>query len=219
MMKDRTAQCDMSGFSAGMLTERNRIARELHDTLLQSLAGLVLQISGLSKGVNRKRHKQLDLIRTEAEECLREARQAIADLRDDASEHFDLAAEFAASNRWLMGADKPPRLLFAVEGQPRLLPVRLGEQLLRIGREAVTNASKHSCAEQISVRLSYGADSIGLHIYDNGHGFNPNRASAVSGHFGLGSMRERAEQIQASIVISSEITRGTSVQVTVPCAA
>lgn len=214
-----TDHYDMPSFSAGMSAERRRIARELHDTLLQSLAALAFQISGLSKAVHLPEYKSgLNVICTEAEECLREARQAIANIRKAESKNFDLAAEFAASGRWLMGAEKPPSLHLDVKGQPRLLPVGLGEELLRIGREAITNASKHSCAEQIYVRLNYGTDSIGLQISDDGHGFNPSRAS-VSGHFGLLSMRERAEQIHASIVISSDVTRGTSVQVTVPNAA
>ena len=204
------------GFRAGILTERTRIARDLHDTLLQSLAGLAFQIGGLAKvATSELTKRQLHGLRTQAHECLREARQAICNLRDMESESLDLAAELKLSGERL-NAETAPRFDFSVEGERRSIPFELGEQLLRIGTEAIANAARHSSAEQIQVRLRYGADSIGVQVCDNGNGFNLDRASAISSHFGLRTMRERAERIRASIIIASELTHGTSVLVTAP---
>jgi signal transduction histidine kinase len=207
---------DLSGFVAGAVAERTRIARDLHDTLLQRLAGLAFQIGGLSKLVTSEAAKrQLRRLRAEADECLREARHAVCNIRDVASESLDLAAELKESGERL-SAQAAPRLDFSVEGEYRRIPTELGEQLLRIGTEAIANAAHHSCAEQIRVRLSYGTDSIGLQVSDDGSGFSLDGASSVAGHFGLITMRERAAQIRATINIASELRHGTSVQVTVP---
>jgi signal transduction histidine kinase len=218
VMEERTHRNNDAtpGFMAGIVTERTRIARDLHDTLLQSLAGLAFQIGGLSKvATSESSKRQLRSLRSLADECLREARQAICDLRDMGSESLDLAAELKVSGERL-SAETPPRFNFSVEGEHRLIPFELGEQLLRIGTEAIANAARHSCAEQIQVRLRYGADSIKLQVCDNGNGFNLERASAMSSHFGLRTMRERAARIHASIIIASEVMHGTSVHVTAP---
>ena len=218
IMEEMTYRNDdaVPGFAAGIIAERTRIARDLHDTLLQSLAGLAFQIGGLSKSATSELSKrQLQKLRTEADECLREARRAICNLRDVESESLDLAAELKVSGERL-SAETMSRFDFSVEGERRSIPFELGEHLMRIGTEAITNAARHSCAEQIKVRVLYGADSIGLQICDNGNGFNLQRASAGSSHFGLRTMRERAERIRASIIIASEVMHGTSVDVMVP---
>jgi signal transduction histidine kinase len=200
------------GFIAGVVTERARIGRDLHDTLLQSLAGLAFEISGLAKVVRSEADKRkLEQLRAQADACLREARQAVCNIREFESESLDLAAELRRSCERLSA-----EVDFSVEGERRQIPSGIGEHLLRIGKEAMANAAQHSCAEQIRVGLSYRADSIGLEISDNGNGFNPGQPSSASGHFGLRTMRERAQQIRASITIVSNLTRGTRVQVTVP---
>jgi signal transduction histidine kinase len=200
------------GFIAGAVTERARIGRDLHDTLLQSLAGLAFEISGLAKVASSISDKRkLHQLRAQADACLREARQAVCNIREFESESLDLAAELRRSGERLSA-----QVDFSVEGAHRQIPSGIGEHLLRIGKEAMANAAHHSCAEQIRVRLSFGADSIGLKISDNGNGFDPEQASSASAHFGLRTMRERAQQIRASITIVSNLTRGTCVQITVP---
>jgi signal transduction histidine kinase/ligand-binding sensor domain-containing protein len=198
------------------LRERTRIAQDLHDTLLQNIVGLCLQIGGLSKVVTGESEKdRLQGIRRQGEECLREARQAVWDLRSLESESLDLATELRESGERL-SAGKVARFNFIVDGEPRRIPLHLREHLLRIGREAISNAVRHAQAEQIEVWLTFEKDAIQLRISDNGRGFNIDDASALPGHFGLVTMRERAEQIRASIVISSEVRRGTRIEVTVP---
>ncbi len=198
------------------LAERTRIARELHDTLLQNVVGLCLQIGGLSKVVTGESAKdRLQAIRRQGEECLREARQAVWNIRSLESESLDLATELRESGERL-SAGKVARFNFIVEGEPRRIPLDLREHLLRIGREGISNAVRHAQAEQIEVRLTFETEAIRVRISDNGCGFSLDDASRLPGHFGLTTMRERAEQIRASIVISSEVRRGTCIEVTVP---
>lgn len=207
---------DIPSFMAGMVTERTRIARDLHDTLLQSLAGLALQIGGLSKAaISESDKRKLQTLRTDAEECLREAREAVWNIRRVESESLDLASELKASGERL-SAETASRIDFSMEGKHQRIPTELGEHLLRIGTEAMANAAHHARAGKIQVRLTYADDSIRLRIRDDGNGFKLHDPSSNPGHFGLRTMRERAEQIRASITIASELTRGTSVQVTVP---
>jgi ligand-binding sensor domain-containing protein/two-component sensor histidine kinase len=199
------------------LRERTRIARDLHDTLLQNITGLSLQISGLSKIVTAPElaKDRLQGLKSQAEECLREARAAVWNLHSLESENLDLATELKESGERL-SAGKAAQFSLCVEGEPRCLPLDLREHLLRIGREAIANSARHAKAEQIEVRLTFETNAIRLQISDNGQGFNLDDASALPGHFGLTTMRERAEQIRASIVISSEIRCGTCIEVTVP---
>src|ERR1700675_551121 len=103
------------GFAVGIVTERARIARDLHDTLLQSLAGLAFQIGGLSKiATSELSKRQLQKLRTQVDECLREARQAVCNLRDAEPEGLDLAAELKVSGERLSA--ETVRFDFSVEG-------------------------------------------------------------------------------------------------------
>jgi signal transduction histidine kinase len=151
----------------------------------------------------------------QAEECLREAREAVWNLHSLDVESLDLATELKESGERL-SAGKAAQFSFCVEGEPRRLNLDLREHLLRIGREAIANSARHAKAEHIEVRLTFETNAIRLRISDDGQGFNLDDASALPGHFGLTTMRERAEQIRALIVISSEIGRGTCIEVTVP---
>ncbi|MCU1237384.1 MAG: integral rane sensor signal transduction histidine kinase [Candidatus Solibacter sp.] len=196
--------------------ERTRIAQELHDTLLQNIAGLCLQIGGLSKVLAvapASAQARLKGLRQQGEECLREARQAVWNLRSLESESLDLTTELRESGERLT-AQTPTRLIFCVEGEPRRFALNLREQVLRIGTEAIANSVRHARASTIEVRISFEAKGMRLRISDDGRGFTVDGASAP-GHFGLTTMRERAQEIGAAIVISSAPERGTSIEVTV----
>jgi signal transduction histidine kinase len=197
--------------------ERTRIAQDLHDTLLQNIAGLCLQISGLAKVViayPESAQGRLQGLREQGEECLREARRAVWNLRSLESESLDLATELRESGERLT-SQTPARFVFLVEGEPRRLALDVREQVLRIGTEAIANSVRHADATAIEARISFEANRIRLRISDDGLGFTVDCASAP-GHFGLTTMRERAQEIGASIVISSETECGTSIEVTVP---
>ena len=197
--------------------ERTRIAQELHDTLLQNIAGICLQIGGLSKVVTahpQSAQARLKELRQQGEVCLREARQAVWNIRSLESESFDLATELRESGERLT-SQTPARFIFRVEGEPRRIALDLREQVLRIGTEAIANSVRHAHAGAIEARISFDAKGMHLRISDDGRGFTVDGASAP-GHFGLTTMRERAQEIGASIVISSEPERGASVEVTIP---
>jgi signal transduction histidine kinase len=199
--------------------ERTRIAQELHDTLLQNITGLSLQISGLAKRVSGPESLKASLndLRQQAEDCLREARQSVWDIRSPESESIDLAAEIAASGTQLT-AGRTARFSFRVEGQPFEVPANTRQQLLRIAREAITNSAQHAHASRIEARLSYKRDAVVLRIADNGLGFNVSEAQRLPGHFGLATMRERAARIQATLTIVSNPEQGTMIEVVTPVA-
>ena len=197
--------------------ERTRIAQELHDTLLQNLTGLALQISGLAKTVTspgQVKERLLDL-REQAEGCLREARQSVWDIRSPESHTIDLAAELTESGKQFTSG-KPTCFQLAVLGEPVSIAPDVRQQLLRIGREAISNAVQHAHASHIDVRLAYADDAFRLHIADDGGGFDVADAERLTNHFGLATMRERAERIRAQITIHSRIAHGTSIDVVVP---
>jgi signal transduction histidine kinase len=199
--------------------ERTRIAQELHDTLLQNITGLALQISGLAKRVPGPESLKASLIdlRQQAEDCLREARQSVWDIRSPESESIDLAAEIAASGTQLT-AGRTTQFSFRVEGQPCEVPANTRQQLLRIAREAITNSAQHAQASRIEACLSYKHDAVVLRIADNGCGFNVSEAQRLSGHFGLATMRERAARIQATLTVISNAEQGTIIEVVTPVA-
>jgi signal transduction histidine kinase/ligand-binding sensor domain-containing protein len=196
------------------LRERTRIAQELHDTLLQNIAGLCLQIGGLAKIVVTKPEtagERLKELRRQGEDCLREARQAVWNIR---SENLDLAMALRETgNRLTAGTNC--KFVLREEGEPRRLSLDLREQLLRIGQEALANAVRHAAARSIDALLHFQKRRLQLRISDDGHGFDMEKASALTGHFGLITMRERATTIGGSILISSKINSGTSIEVAV----
>jgi signal transduction histidine kinase/ligand-binding sensor domain-containing protein len=197
--------------------ERTRIAQELHDTLLQNITGLALQISGLAKRVPGPESLKASLndLRQQAEDCLREARQSVWDIRSPESESIDLAAEIVASGTQLT-TGRSAQFSFRTDGQSYEVPANTRQQLLRIAREAITNSAQHAEASRIEVRLVYKRDSVMLRIADDGRGFDVSEAQRLPGHFGLATMRERAARIQAALTIISNAGKGTIIEVVTP---
>ncbi len=196
------------------LRERTRIAQELHDTLLQNIAGLCLQIGGLAKVVAvvpESAGDRLKELRRQGEQCLREARQAVWHIR---SESLDLASALRETGKRLT-AETRSSFILREEGQPRQLSLDLREQLLRIGQEAIANAVRHARASSIEVQLRFQPRQLQLRICDDGCGFDMERASTLTGHFGLGNMQERAKTIGASLAMNSKTNTGTTIEVTV----
>jgi signal transduction histidine kinase/ligand-binding sensor domain-containing protein len=200
------------------LHERNRLSREIHDTLLQSLVGVALQFDALAgelpASAGRTR-EQLIRMRKQVEEHIREARHSIWNLRSPALRRRDLgtalrafAEQAAASTAMTVGVD--------VTGAPARRVPRIEEQLLRIGQEAITNAVRHSGASRIQVRLDYRRDEVVLSVADDGRGFDYARtASQPNGHYGLITMKERAAEIGGTLSIES-LPAGTQVRMVVP---
>jgi signal transduction histidine kinase len=201
-----------------VLSERNRVARELHDTLEQGLTGITMQLEAVagtmqtSPGVARQ---SLDVARHMLRYSLEETRRSVMDLRSQALESDDVSAALATLARQ-MTLGTPIRADVRIEGVPRRLDAAHEHHLLRIGLEAVTNAVKHSGASRVDILVRFSAESVQLRVSDNGCGTQPDSADLSGAHFGLQGMRERANKIGATLDLESRQGRGTNVSVTVP---
>jgi signal transduction histidine kinase len=199
-----------------VLEERNRIARELHDTLEQELTAITMQLDLVADCFQhrpRAAQQALDTARSMSRHCMVEARRSVWDLRCHLLEHGDLASALERVVEPLV-PQNDTRVDVRVDGRPVRLHASIEMNLLRIGQEAVANAIKHSLARNIAVELRYAPDSVRLEITDDGHGFIPDETPA--GHFGLLDMRERAQCMDSWLYVESEPGMGTSISVEVP---
>jgi signal transduction histidine kinase len=203
------------------LDERTRIARELHDTLLQSLAGVSLQLDGVAKQIGPSSEaaaSQIRGVRQQVDASFREARQKVQDLRSPMLQGRTLPAVLRESLEQI-AAGHSVDLRMTVAGQSRPLREEVDEAVLRIGQEAVANAVRHAQASEIQVSLTYGDRSLGLRIQDDGQGFNLEDAGRRVGHWGLRNMQERAQKVGAEWEVTSAAGRGTEIEAIVPLAA
>ena len=200
-----------------VLSERNRIAREIHDTLAQGLAGIVVQLDAAEDVLPEEAQESLAHLfraRALARTSLTEARRSVRALRPEALEQANLA-DALASLVHQMTQDAPVRAEFHGRGARRQLLPEVEGNLLRIGQEALMNALRHAHASMIHVELSFEADGVSLAVQDDGHGFDP--ISVPGTHcFGLRGMRERAENIGGQLTVSSAPGERTRVVVVVP---
>ncbi len=203
---------------AMVLAERTRLGREIHDTLLQGMVGVALQLHGLSEtlapGSDTLKQK-LDRAREYLEHYIRETRLSIWDLRSQSLERQDLAAALRDAGT-AISAGTTVAMALTVEGVPTPCDPRVEEHLLRIGHEAMANAIRHGRASTLSVGLRYAPDSITLSVRDDGHGFDETEVAHHSGRqWGLTTMRERAQQIGATFQCASGAT-GTVIETSAP---
>jgi len=214
-IRDFKAQFDM------ILGERSRIARELHDTLIQGFSGVTIEMQALcAKLSSPEERSTLQEIVKDADRSLREARRSVAGLRGAPGAQSGLGSAIAQAARQITEA-KDVRLKLELEQNPRELPAEIEYNLLRIAQEAVSNSVKHSGARLIEVSLHSTAALVSLAIKDDGSGFglgtNGSGASGgASGHYGLIGMKERATHIGAGFQIDSESGRGTTIRVMLP---
>lgn len=200
---------------AAVLAERNRIAREIHDTLAQGLTGIVLQLDAADSMTEVERSKYHILrARGMAHESLLEARRTVQALRPLALERMDFPSAVSDAMQQIT-SDTPMRSEILVEGTPRKMRPVVEENLLRIVQETVTNSVKHSAAEQISIRLSYESRVLTITVSDNGTGFDVSKASPA-GHFGLQGIHERIHQLRGELKITSEPEHGTTTWMRIP---
>lgn len=197
-----------------VVEERNRIAREIHDTLAQAFTGILIQLEAAQDVLKTSRSKARAHIiraRTLARESLAEARRSLWELHPRELEKGGLAAAIKrlAQQSNLNGTS----IECFVLGKPRILPHEIERNLLRISQEALSNVIRHAEATEVKIRLIFKARSLQLTLRDNGRGFKH-----VKSGIGLGliSMRERAERISARLVISSQPGKGTTVVLEMP---
>jgi len=205
--------------------ERLRIARELHDTLLQSVQGAVFQLQAARKLLLRKTENAMEVLDEaihSTEDAIQQGRSAIGDLRPEPAEQRSLPELLNATGRELAEAHKlnghAPSYQVVVEGKQRELSPMLQDEVYRISREVIRNAFLHAVASHIEVEIRYDQDLLRLRIRDDGKGINPRilEAGGQSGHFGIPGMRERAQRIGSRLEFWSEEGAGTEVQFTVP---
>src|SRR6202522_4119827 len=210
------------------VNERTRIARELHDTLLQSFHGLMFQYQAARNqlpGRPESAIQTLDEAILATEQALAEGRDAIRDLRPEPAAQHHLAKLFTAVGQKLAGAHAAnghiPSFSVTVEGKRQTLSPTLQNEIYRIGREVIRNAFHHAIASRIEVEIRYDQHQLRLRIRDNGKGTDPKvlEASGRPGHWGLPGIRERAQRIGARLEFWSEAEAGTEVELTVPAAA
>lgn len=197
--------------------ERQRIARELHDTLEQDLTGLSMQLENATEEVgeeNERAIRSLTLVHRMLQHCRLEARASICDLRNPDLLARDLPEAMQASLNDQV-RESSATLDFSVEGIPRPLRSTTQNHLLRIAREALTNALRHGKPSHIRCLLSYTHEGVTLEAEDNGNGFDSSKAPPA-GHFGLTGMRERANKIQAQFSLISNPGSGTKIRVFLP---
>ena len=201
---------------AAVLSERNRIAREIHDTLAQDLAGVSVQLEVVSSLM--KAHKiesaemQLEETKAIVRDGLTNARQSIWDLRATGDDQaFSVRAKLAAEQ----SAGKQQAVRFEITGVYRPLSRRAEDELISILKEAVRNSAHYSGRESVEVSLQYGAETLVMTVRDDGRGFDPASLSD-SGRFGVRGMRERADAIGVTLLIESESGKGTKVTLAAP---
>lgn len=201
---------------SAVLEERNRIAREIHDTIEQELAGITMQLDLAADCFQQAPNiakDAVDAARQMSRHSMLEARRSVWDLRCHLLEHGDLVAAMMQTLRPLVPPDCA-QVEITVQGQPSRLFSSTEMSLLRIAQEAVANAWHHGHAQNIAVELQYDQQSIHLQITDDGTGFDASRTPP--GHFGLLDMKERAQSMGSSLRIDSAPGKGTVVAVDVP---
>ena len=195
-----------------ILTERNRIARELHDTLIQGLSGITMEMQALAARIKSPEDRgRLEDIIMDAGTCLRETRRSVAGLR---SGNSGLAAAIEQAARQITET-KDIKLKLKLENNATGLAPDVEYNLVRIAQEAVTNSVKHSGARTVEVALDYSPKALRLQVKDDGSGFS-DASNGKSGHYGLIGMKERASHIGASLDLASAPGRGTTISVVLP---
>jgi signal transduction histidine kinase len=205
---------------AGTLAERQRLARDLHDTLTQGFASVVLLLEAAEESlatgqpVDRHIHQAL----RSARDNLAESRRVVWALRPrPLSEQPLPQALQELTGRLAEETDLEAETL--VTGTARPLPAEVEEALLRVGQEALANVRKHAAASRVTLTLSYLDDAVTLDVHDDGVGFEQAAAATAVGGLGLDAMRERVEGLGGHLVIESAPGEGTTIAVEVPARA
>ena len=214
-------------FSMGLearVNERTRIARELHDTLLQSFHGLLLRFQAASNLLptrpDEAKHR-LDNAIDRAARAITEGRDAVHELRSSAEVTQDLPVAISALGQEL-AADQAgqnlPDYRVQVEGTPRNLDPILRDEVYRIAAEAMRNAFRHAEARQIEVEIRYDERQLRVRVRDDGKGIDPKFLGEQerTGHWGLNGMCERAKAVGGNLAVWGEVDSGSEIEVTIP---
>jgi signal transduction histidine kinase/HAMP domain-containing protein len=208
--------------SLAVTEERNRMAREIHDTLAQGFTGIILQLEATEQALGETSEdvqKHLNQARSLARKSLAEARRSVWNLSPQALEQLRLD-EAIKHEVERFKQDNGIQAIYTQYGERRDIPPEMGTALFRICQESLANIAKHAQATQAEVTLNFEGSEIDLTVKDNGIGFapEPNGKISKSGGFGLISMRERAVGQSGKFEIQSEKGEGTMIRVSIPLA-
>jgi signal transduction histidine kinase len=209
------------------LRERTRIARELHDTLLQSFHGLLFRFQAARNMLPRRPDEAiqtLDEALERTEQAIAEGRDAIHDLRSSTVVTNELAQAVTALGKEMShevasqdSANGSARFHVVVEGPPRDLHPILRDEVYAIAREAVRNAFRHAQARNIEADITYKGSLFRLRIRDDGNGIDPRIvAEGRAGHYGVSGMRERAKRIGGKLDVWTATGAGTEIELSIP---
>lgn len=206
-------ELEQTSRQAGILEERQRLAREIHDTLAQGFASIVVQLEAADMATENETSagRYLEQARVSAREGLSEARRMVWALRPEILENTSLPEALGRLlQRWQ--EDSGVKTQFTLTGEPRPLSPELEVGLLRMAQEALANVRKHSKARHATLTLSYLEDVVLMDVQDDGVGLQP----PISGSFGLRSMRERVEALGGQMTVESEAGQGTTLAFSLP---
>ena len=207
-------ELEQTSRQAGVLEERQRLTREIHDTLAQGFASIVVQLEAAEAASQNETTglRHLEQARASARDGLSEARRMMWALRPEILEDNSIPEALGRFlQRWQ--EESGVQAQFTLTGEPSLLHPEAEVGLLRVVQEALSNVRKHSRAKRVSVTLSYLDDLVLLDIQDDGIGL---QITAQSGSFGLRSMRERVEALGGQMTVESELGQGTTLAVSLP---
>jgi signal transduction histidine kinase len=217
---------------AGILEERQRMAREIHDTLAQGLTGIITQLEAVRQtGPGGAWERRVDNAARLARDSLSEARRSVQAMRPEALEANPRLPEALAEVATQWSAVNGVPAAVTTDGDPVALHAEIEVTLLRVAQEALANAAKHASARRVGITLSYMSDVVTLDVRDDGVGFQPARLEerepgdepggdrdddGRSGGFGLTAMRQRVQRVAGTLAVESEPGAGTAVSASVP---
>jgi signal transduction histidine kinase len=217
-LEQTQAELAASEHRRGILEERQRLAREIHDTLTQGFTSIVLHLEAADQALSGDPDtlkKHMDRAKETARNSLDQARRVVHDLRPDLLEQFSLPdALKRVTDRWSEATDI--KATVSITGDLIPLHPNIEVILLRAAQESLNNIHKHAQATAVQLTVSYMGDVIILDVKDNGIGLNNAPKSSLSGGYGLRAMKERVKQYGGSVELESDPGEGTTVVITIP---
>jgi len=205
------------------VAERTRIARELHDTMLQSFQGLMMKFYSLTyiRDLPAEARERLKVFLEQGQQAINEGRGAVRGMRSSTVIQNDLVRALAMNGERLAAeqtAQNPVDFRVLVEGESRDLHPILRDEVYRIASEATCNAFRHSGATRIEVEICYDKKQLRVRVQDNGKGIGPRvlDGGGREGHYGLPGMQERAKLAGGKLSVRSKLNSGTEVELTIP---
>ena len=209
--------------AAGVLAERERLAREIHDTVAQGLSSIQLLLHAAERlDAERPGLEQLQLARQTAQESLVDTRRIIAELTPPALDDRTLPGALrrlaAATEHTLRAGGASTSVHFQLVGDPVPLPMSVDATLLRIAQGAIANVARHARAGRAELTLTYQSDSVTLDVVDDGAGFDPDAPASASDRpsFGLTAIRQRLSALGGTLSVESRPGEGTALAATIP---